>query len=374
MQKNKKNILIVNNTGSYILKFRLELIKQLQSHGYNVVAAFPFDTSETQLNNLDVTCINLSLKSYSIGFLKELRTLLSIRKIVTEYNISIIFPFTIKPVLYSSYAAFFKHCLVISTITGMGKIYTDSSFKFRIISKLCDIAYRVGFKKNSYIVFQNPDDQKHFIDNKIIPNEKARLVNGSGINLSKHSFRQRKESDEISFIMVARILKEKGVEEYCLAAKRIVKKYNMRCAIAGGEVEGKKILIDGEPLTQFCTKHKIDYLGHCDNIPSLLDNYTLFVLPSYREGTPRSTLEALASGMPIITTDAPGTRETVINNSNGLLIPIKSDQALENAMEKIITNAEKIAAMSLKSRQMAEEKFDVEIVAQKYIEIIHNLK
>lgn len=373
MAKAIQKILIFNNTGNYIINFRRELIIGLQNAGYDVCAAFPYDGAQEELERIKVTCINFELDSYSKNIFIEALTIIRVAKLAKKLEIDLILGFTIKPVLYSSIATLFSRCNVVSTITGLGIIYTDESLKYRILSCLTNFAYMLSFTQNPVVIFQNPDDRNYFVEHRILPKEKAKLVNGSGVNLDKFQFRLRTAEEKASFLMVARLLKEKGVLEYCRAAKNIISKYQCKCSLVGDNISGKELVVDGMPISEYCLEHGINYLGRRHDVSKILEDHTIFVLPSYREGTPRSTLEALSSGMPTITTDAPGTKETVQHEINGILISTKSEAELENAMSTLIEQKQLITSMSLASRAYAEKKFNVAFIVREYVEVVNQI-
>lgn len=371
----KRQILIFNNTGSYIYRFRLELIEQLIKSGYMVAAAFPFDGYERQLKKRGVKCFHVPLDGYSTKITLEFKSLRHLRSLLKKNNFDVLLCFTIKPILYASVCSFFLNVKIISTITGRGRIYTRTGFSALISKIALNSFYKFALMRSSIVFFQNNDDRLYFLKEKVISNSKTtRLVPGSGINLSKFRFKQRSASSKPSFVMVSRLLPEKGVTEYCRAAAYIKKQFNVDFTLVGSEPAHSETRIDGLKLKEFCENSGILYLGYQKSIPEILSSHTVFVLPSHGgEGTPRSILEALSTGMPIVTTNVPGAKDTVHSGKNGYLVEPKSCISLKLNLEKIIHEWSNIPQMSLNSYELAKSKFDVKFVTSKYVREISHL-
>src|SRR5690606_22015266 len=223
---------------------------------------------------------------------------------------------------------------------------------------------------------QNSDDRQLFLDKNIITDKmETRIVGGSGVNLSEFEFRINKnDTDKIRFLFIARLIKEKGVQLFIDAAKYLKIKYpSAEFHIIGGPMDSPSSIKE-EILNQCHTDGIIIYHGYQKNIQDHLAMGDIFVLPTYyREGVPRSILEALSVGLPIITTNTPGCKETVIPNENGFLIKPKNLEELINAMEYFLTQKEEIKRMGVNSRKYAEEKFDVRIINQAQIKAIESI-
>ena len=229
--------------------------------------------------------------------------------------------------------------------------------------------YKYSLAYSEKIFFQNKDDANLFRDSGIIKSTHSVVVtHGSGVNIEDYSYYPVDTEGEIVFLMAARLLNEKGVREYLRAAELLKKKYkNVRFVLAG-DTDPNPGSIRISEINELHKNGVIDYRGYVKDIRELMILSSVYVLPSYREGTPRSVLEAMATGRAIITTNAPGCKETVIEGENGYKIPIKDADALINAMQGFINNKNKISEMGLSSRLIAEKKYNVQNVNQLIME------
>ena len=254
---------------------------------------------------------------------------------------------------------------MIALITGLGFTFSGSSKKARLLNKITKRMYSFALRKNKVTIFQNKDDEELFLNNSILnSDQETYVVNGSGVNLNEYPFRPNKRVDQkIKFVIVARLIREKGIELFLRTAKELKNKFPLcEFHIVGGQADPPSG-INMQSLLKLEQEQIIYYHGLKDNIAQFLSEMDVFVLPTfYREGVPRSILEALSIGMPIITTDTPGCRETVIKGQNGFLIPPKDENALKEACQRFIDNPMLIEQMGSESRNLAERKFDVNII------------
>jgi glycosyltransferase involved in cell wall biosynthesis len=250
-------------------------------------------------------------------------------------------------------------------ITGLGYTFTFvDSLKKKILNRIVAFLYKISLVGVESIFFQNNNDRDHFIKNKLISNKvKICRIMGSGVDIN-HFKHTKIRSEKVSFLLIARLLNDKGIREY-VAAAAIVKKQkpneNITFSLLG-PFDSNPSAIQPKIISEWVNLGLINYEGESDDVRPFIENCSVFVLPSYREGMPRSVLEAMSMGRAIITTDAPGCRDTVVDNVNGFLVPVKSVKELSNAMIRCIDNHESLVKMGLKSRQFIEEKFDVDKV------------
>ena len=231
--------------------------------------------------------------------------------------------------------------------------------------------YQVALLASKKVIFQNKDDQYLFYKLKIINKKKiSNIVNGSGVDLNSYPFSSLPSKP--IFLMISRLLIDKGVREYVSAAKIVRLNFpNARFQLAG-YLDNNPSAISNDELKSWIEKGYIEYLGEHKSVQPILKSCRYFVLPSYREGTPRSTLEALSTGRPIITTDVPGCRETVINNKNGLIVPVKNSVALANAMINLLTEKdEKLENMAQESFLLAKSKYEINKVNQSILDVMN---
>ena len=235
---------------------------------------------------------------------------------------------------------------------------------------ICGIGYKIAFKYNKKVIFQNKDDINEFVNRKYLKKEKCELVDGSGVNMER--FKRNPLPDNDAFLMVSRILKQKGVREYFEAAKIVKQKYpETDFLYVGAEDKTQAALNLDEVREEFLETGIVNYCGESNDVPSYIAKSAVFVLPSYyREGVPRTLLEALSMGRPIITTDTVGCRETVEDGVNGYFVPIKDSKALAEKMIYLIEHKEVLQKMSDASYEYCKKRFDVDIINKRMLEIM----
>jgi glycosyltransferase involved in cell wall biosynthesis len=371
-----KHILIITSYGPSLINFRLSFIKTLLNRGHKVSVASPKNkfTQNRQkiLKKLGVNIYLFSLSSVGLSFFKDLKSILAIFKIVIYCKPSVVISYTIKPVIYTGLVLkFFKKIVYYPMLTGLGYVFINKDFiNHKILKSFIIVLYRLSLKSAKKIIFQNKDDQNLFLKLKIIKQKKlSDVVSGSGVDLKEYPI--SKLPKKPVFLMVARLLVDKGVREYVEAAKIVLSNYPNAIFYLAGYLDKNPSGITADELESWINEGIIAYLGEMKSVQSALKSCRYFVLPSYREGTPRSSLEALSSGRPIITTDAPGCRETVVHKKNGLLVPIKNSVALADAMVTLLREKEKIVKrMAHESYLLAKSKYEINKVNKKMLEIM----
>lgn len=364
-------ILVVAGDSRSLLNFRLELLERFVDQGLSVAVCAPVDNNTPQLietlEKLNIKVIPLRIQNSSKNIVFDLLTFVDLAKIIRSNKIDTVFCYHIKPVIYGSLVAYVMGVKnIYSMITGLGYIFTEDesntlSWARGILKKLLTFSLSL----NKKIFFQNKDDIKFVCKTEALKSRSI-LINGSGVNIKR--FKLTQIPDSLSFVFVGRLLLHKGIHEYVAAAKILKKKYpNVIFKVAGG-IHSNPSAISETQLRQWVEEGTIDYLGDVPDILPVLQNSSVCVLPSYREGCPRSLLEAMAVGRAIVTTDAPGCRDTVIEGENGYLVPVKNSAQLAQAMEKLIQNPLLVNEMGQKSRSLAEEKYDVHKVNQVILE------
>ena len=375
----KKKILIICSHNKSLINFRGDFIRELIINGFEVFCAAPNFQEEIvhKIHDLGAKTIPFNLERTGLNPYKDLKTIFELKRIILKYKIDIVFPYTIKPVVYGSIAANKLGVPTFSLITGLGFTFSGVSAKAKILQKVTQYLYKKALRKNKVVIFQNQDDEKLFLDKKIVSkSQKTSVVDGSGINLKRFKYRLRniQTGDSIKFVLVARLIKEKGVGLFLEAAQYLKPKYpNIEFHIIGAPPENNSSAISLKLLQKLDAEKTIKYHGYQKNVIEKLSMFDIFVLPSYyREGVPRSILESLSMGMPIITTEMPGCKETVVHEENGFLIPPKKLESLINSMQYFIKKPNVIGEYGKKSRALAESKFDVDIINRDLIKIIND--
>ena len=371
----KKRVLIIASFAGSLIRFRGDFIESLVANGFEVFTASPSYTEEDLqlIKERGAHPIEFNLQRTGLNPFKDFKSILELKSIMKENKIDLVFPYTVKPVIYGSLAANMSKVPVISLITGLGFAFTGLTRKARILQRFNETLYKLSIRKNKFIVFQNKDDYQLFLDRRVISKKQpVAFVSGSGVNLNEFTFKEKNPTDKVSFLLIARLIKEKGIALYMDAARALKPKYPNAEFHVIGALETSPSAISEDELHELHEKNIIVFHGRQMDVDKHLHQRDIFVLPSfYREGIPRTTLEALACGNPIITTDSVGCRESVKEGVNGKLIEPQNLEALIDAMEYFITNPDKIKEMGINSRKYAEERFDVNIINNDLIELIN---
>lgn len=354
-------IAILAGFAKSLINFRGQLLATLVNEGHTVIACAPgFDeATEHCLHEMGVLCQEIQLERTGMNLLKDLQTLFFLKNLLRKLKPDIMLCYTIKPVIYGSMAARLagvSSCY--SIITGLGYTFGNKLIKQRLLNLVVRGLYKIGLANNQKVFFQNPDDLHLFRSLRLVHSGQAILINGSGVDLNYFE-KAPSVKNRLIFLLIARLIKEKGIIDYVEAANLIKKIYPSPVFRLAGPSDTKPTAISQALIHEWQQEGVIEYLGVLNDVRPAIAEASVYVLPSYREGTPRSVLEAMAMGRPIITTDAPGCRETVIHGYNGYLVPVNDVKQLADTMEIFIQNPKKIITMGKNSRILAEKKYDV---------------
>jgi glycosyltransferase involved in cell wall biosynthesis len=360
-----RRILIVGSYPSSLVNFRGALLSTLSEKGFDVDAAAPGLLENpklcAQLACWKVTPHNIYLDRTGKNPFTDAVCFIKLLFQIRRLNPDILIAYTIKPVIYGLLAASLAGVgRRFALITGLGYAFGDTSTNGGVLLKgLAGSLYKLSLKTAQHVFFQNPDDKAFFQESKILSSTTpSTIVNGSGVDLEYYSS-QPLPRGGINFLLVARLLIDKGVCEYAASAKIIRDKYpNVKFRLVG-YLDSNPSSIKPEELAEWVSEDAIEYLGEQDDVRPAMSDCSVFVLPSYREGMPRTVLEAMAVGRAIITTDTPGCRETVSEGENGFLVPVKSVDALVQAMERFVKNPNLVESMGARSLELAIAKYDV---------------
>lgn len=340
--------------------FRIDMMKSFLNAGYEVLAVGDGAESEwsVRFRELGIRYRQIPVQRNGTNPLCDLKTFRAIYQLLKAEKPDKIFSYQAKTVIYGGIASSLLGIReVYPLIAGVGSVFLGDGLKKKIVRNILIAEYKLGLRNASRIFFQNPDDLAVFASYGILPESKAVMLHGSGVNIKK--FIPTALPEQVSFLCISRLIRDKGVCEYLDAARKIHQLHpQVRCVLVG-PYDTNPSAIRPEDLQPYIDDGSVEYVGEQKDVYPYLRACTAFVLPSYHEGTPKTVLEAMASGRPTITTDAPGCRETVTDGLNGYLVPVKDMDAIVNAMEKIIANPEKTRQMAQNARQIAEEKFDV---------------
>ncbi|MBL7110191.1 MAG: glycosyltransferase family 4 protein [Candidatus Marinimicrobia bacterium] len=359
-------IIFVANTSWYLYNFRKPLIVELLNLGYKVYTISPEDSYTKKLINLGVLTNNISIARSGLSPIKDVSLLIRLVKLYANIKPDIIHHFTVKPVIYGSYASrSLKNSKIINSIPGLGIVFSG----FPITRLLVIFLYRLAISKKHQIIFQNPDDLKKFLDFKIVTMEQSSLIMSSGVDTEY--FRPNaivKNRSQIKFGLMARLLWSKGISEFVKAGHLLHKiNNNTEFIILGNPDKDSLDSVSYEWLNKINESYTyIHWREHVDDVKSFLNEIDVFVLPSYYpEGVPKSLIEAASMKLPIITTKTPGCKEVVADWVNGILVPAKDIKALSIAMQTMAYDEKRRFEMGVNSRNIAKTKFSIEKVNKK---------
>lgn len=364
-KKTPKTILIIASFAPSLLNFRGSLLREMVARGHTVIAAAPLDVSGQEIGNkLFEMGVRFEAVAVARGGLNPWQDLHSYRafvKLLRTHRPDLVCGYTAKPVIYGGLAVRkVGRIRFFPMITGVGYAFTQGGgLRRKVVRVLAQKLYRRALLGSNAVIFQNPDDEALFRLLKLKPQGTPSIcVRGSGVDLA--SFPPRPMADAPVFLMLARLVADKGVREYVAAAKAVKRQYPNAIFRLAGALDLNPSSIKAAELQKWVAEDVIEYLGNLRSVHTALAECRFYVLPSYREGTPRSVLEALATGRPVITTDAPGCRETVVHGKNGFLVPPKDQGALAKAMVQMIEmQPADLQKMANASVNLARQKFDV---------------
>jgi glycosyltransferase involved in cell wall biosynthesis len=365
-----RKVVVAANSSWNILNFRTGLIRGLTAAGYEPVVIAPHDpTSEARRRDLDAEWIAVDLERSGLNPLSDLILLWKYRKILSRLRPAAFLGFTIKPNIYGSIAARSLGIPTIANISGLGTAFIRKGPLLAVVSML----YRFALKRAGTVFFQNPHDRALFIDRRLVRQDKARLLPGSGVDLKQFA-RVPLPHGPVTFLFIGRILGDKGVRELAQAARGLSREH-LVVQLLGPIDEGNRTAIPRTELESWVRDGGIEYLGATDDVRPFIAKATAVVLPSYREGLPRSLLEAGAMGRPLIATDVPGCRDVVDDGVNGFLCAVRDPASLEQCMRRFAAlTVEERAAMGSRCRRKIETKFSEEVVIGAYLDALGKLR
>ena len=365
------NILIAANTTWYIHNFRDRLIVALIEQGHRVTVLAPRDGYVSRVESLGARHVHLDLNNTGTNPLREIPTLLNLATLLRREHPDLLLSYTPKINIYASLAAWWSNIPVIANISGLGRGFISGSV-VRIVM-LC--LYRFALRHAHTVFFQNDDDRSEFLYMGLVVPGKAVLLPGSGVDLERFSPVSRSSGKNLVFLMVARLLWDKGVKEYVQAARLVKSDHpEVEFRLLGALEEPDSSAVQRSELECWHKEGIVHYLGSTDEILPFYAAADCVVLPSYREGTPRTLLEAASTGLPLIASDAVGCRDVVDHGVNGLLCRTRDAHDLAAQMEQIISmSPQERAEMGAAGRTKMEREYDERIVIERYLDVIRKI-
>jgi glycosyltransferase involved in cell wall biosynthesis len=366
-------IILVSRCAWTLYNFRSGLMRALKQRGALVIGGGAGgDGFESRIAALGVPFIPLPISKKAINPLADARLFCTLYRWYRRERPHVVHHFTIKPVIYGSLAARLAGVpRVVNTVTGLGFIFTEERLAW--LRRLVEWQYRLALACAHFTFFQNGDDWRLFRARHLITSEKAGLLPGSGVDcefFAPAAITEPASTQPLTFLMVARMLREKGVEEFVDAALRVKRKFpETRFQLLGGRDERNPTVVPQTDLDRWQAEEVVTWLGEVPDVRTIVGRADVVVLPSYREGIPRALLEAAAMGKPLITTDTVGCREVVDNGVTGLLVCVKDAEALARAMVHLLHNPALRERMGKAGREKMQREFDERIVVEKTLQV-----
>ena len=371
MLNDKRNtIVLCHNTAKYLYLHYNSLIDRLCSLGYQVACICPIDEFVEKLERPGVVHIDWTLSQHGMNPFAELRSIWSLRKILEQISAKMVITFSIKPNLYAALIRPNKNVVrQYCMVTGLGYVFLEKGLLHRLLRKFVTTCYRQLFSRNIHAIFQNTTDCQLFTEHGFIRHENTSVIPGTGVDSEYYLNSKNYDiTNFVRFIFVGRLLADKGLRELLHAARALDRSV---CSVTiVGPYDNNPGSISREVFDRSIREGVIQYVGEVDDVRGKLKDADIFVLPSYREGLSRSIMEAMSSGLGIITTDVPGCRELVEDESNGFVVPAMDAHALQSAMQKIIDAPELIKVFGMNSRNQILETYEIGKVNDKILRIL----
>ncbi|MDR5855153.1 glycosyltransferase family 4 protein [Caballeronia sp. LZ062] len=368
--KSSLRIALVCNTAWAIYTYRRGVLHMLTQRGAQVTIIAPRDRTFEPLIEMGCRCVELPVASKGTNPREDLKTMMALYREYRATRPHLVFHYTIKPNIYGSLAAVLARVPSIAVTTGLGYVFIQKSRTAQIAKRL----YRFAFRFPREVWFLNRDDHQAFVDEKLLAHpDRARRLHGEGVDLNDFSLVPLPRREDFVFILIGRLLWDKGVAEYVEAARRLRRRYpHARFQLLGPVGVDNPSAISRTDVEAWERENIVEYLGEANDVRPLVAAADCVVLPSYREGVPRTLMEASAMGRPIVATDVPGCREVVEHGVNGLLCEVKSADSLTEQLERMLTlPIEEREAMAQRGREKVAREFDEKNVVERYKSTIH---
>jgi glycosyltransferase involved in cell wall biosynthesis len=359
-------IWIAINSAWNVFNFRKELIRALKTAGYRVVAYAPRDDYVSRLDELGIGYVPMELKNAGVNPMGELQTIWRMSRQLRDCRPDLVLTFTPKVNMYLSIAGRLQRVPVIANVSGLGRTFIVGGW-LTIVAK---VLYRVAFGWPRKIFFQNPEDRDAFLSGRLVSEDRVELLPGSGVDLSRFApVVGAARGPGFVFLMAARLMWDKGVAEYVAAARELRREFpEARFLLAGFlDVPSPSAVAEAD-VKAWEAEGVIEFLGRRDDMPEIFAQADCVVLPSYREGMPRTLLEAAAMAIPVCASDVPGCRHAVVDGVTGFLCAPRNATSLAQAMRKmLLLPADQRRSMGESARQRVEREFDERTVVSRYL-------
>ena len=370
------SIAIITSQAFSLVNFRGPLIARLVEKGLTVFALAPdYDEDiRRQITEKGAVPVDFSLSRAAMNPVRDMADILRLALLLKRLGPGMTLTSFIKPVMYGSIAAWLAGVPKrFSMIEGLGYVFMDDihaiSFRRRVLRWGVSRLYKLALSCNLRVFFLNNDDMQFFLDEKLVSHNQIAYIDGIGLDLDYYRL-EPPVTGPVTFIYIGRMLREKGLYDFIEAAKRVRSRFSEARFVLVGGVDCNPGSVSERELLAWVRDGLVEWTGCIDDVRDELRKASVFVLPSYREGKPRSTQEAMAAGRPVITTEVPGCRETIENDRNGFLVAVRSPEALAQAMIRFIEEPALIESMGSESRRIAEQRFDVHAINRTIMDVL----
>ncbi len=371
--RERRHVVLVGNYAPSILNFRGPFIDAVRAEGHRVTACAP-EASETvraELHRRGVGYRDIRFNRGGTSPSEDFALTVRLVRLFRELRPDVVLTYTIKPIVYGSIAAALARVPLRATMmSGLGYTFTSTTKKARVVRTVVSALYRAALPLNHVVFFHNQDDRAYLAERGLVPSgRKIVVVGGSGVD-TEHFKESPLPQGAPVFLLIARLLPDKGIREYVEAARRVRRDHpDVRVQLLGPLDPQPGSITKGE-LAEWRAEGAIEYLGQTEDVRPFIEAATVYVLPSYREGMPRSVLEAMAMGRPVITSDAPGCRHAVRDEENGVLVPVGQADGIERAMRRFVSDPGLAVRFGAASRVRAVEHFDARKVAADMVDAL----
>jgi len=363
---NELDLLIIAANARSLIANRGDLIAEAKARGNLVEAVVPEKDFLVEVEDLGIPIRKIQLSRTGLNPFADLGFAWQLRALIRQRRPAVVLAYGVKPVVFGLLGARLggvRRCYAM--VTGLGHAYTTDSARTRTVRLILAVLYRVALRIARRTFFQNPDDLRSFVERGVLPEGRAVLINGSGINLDRFPMRSLPDVQSARFLFIGRLLYEKGLREFVAACRLVASKHpGCEFVVVGGHDASLPHSVSLSEVEAWKAEGLVQFVGPVKDVRSWLEWCSVLVLPSYREGTPRSVLEAMATGRAIITTEAPGCRETTVDGVNGYLVEPRTVEPLAEAMLRLAERPGIVARFAEASRGIVEEKYDVHKVNQ----------
>jgi glycosyltransferase involved in cell wall biosynthesis len=365
--------LLFANTAWYLYNFRLPLAEELRSQGYEVVLVSPNDEHAKKLVEAGFHWIEFPFSRKGQNPLQEVVTIFRLAKVYKSERPDFVHHFTIKCVVYGSLAA--KWCgvrRIINAITGLGYVFIGNKLSQKLLRPLIFLMYRVSLK-DTKVIFQNQDDLNQFRKENLVNSEQSTIIRGSGVDIKKFQVSPLPEKQQI--VLPARMLWDKGVGEFVLAARQLrAEGINAQFILAGDTDNENPAAVPLSVLNEWQNEGMVDWIGWQPDMPAVYASASIVCLPSYREGLPKTLIEAAACGRPLVAADVPGSREVVIPHETGYLATVKDVPSLANCLRVLLNDKKEQERLGANARRLVEAEFSSERIIRETLSVYNKLQ